>query len=73
MPEIHFTDADPAKVTIAEEADPRWAQLPDPPAEGEQLFDRWRKGPARRSPRPEHPAGRCGGHRRVSLSPCSAP
>jgi DNA-binding transcriptional ArsR family regulator len=48
MLKIHFTDADLAKVTIAEDADPMWELLMSSyrirRPEGEPLFGRWRKG-----------------------------
>jgi DNA-binding transcriptional ArsR family regulator len=48
MLEIHFTDADLAKVTIAEDADPMWELLMSSyrirRPEGEPFFGRWRRG-----------------------------
>ena len=48
MLKIHFTDADLAKVTIAEDADPMWELLMSSyrirRPEGEPFFGRWRKG-----------------------------
>ncbi|WP_410670901.1 ArsR/SmtB family transcription factor [Amycolatopsis sp. cmx-4-68] len=47
MLKIHFTDADLAKVTIAEDADPMWELLMSSyrlrRPEGEPLFGRWRR------------------------------
>lgn len=48
MLKIHFTDADLAKITIAEDADPMWELLMSSyrirRPEGEPFFGRWRKG-----------------------------
>jgi DNA-binding transcriptional ArsR family regulator len=48
MLEIHFTDADLAKLTIAEDADPMWELLMSSyrirRPEGEPFFGRWRRG-----------------------------
>jgi DNA-binding transcriptional ArsR family regulator len=48
MLRIHFTDADLAKVTIAEDADPMWELLMSSyrirRPEGEPFFGRWRRG-----------------------------
>ncbi|MEU7786518.1 MULTISPECIES: winged helix-turn-helix domain-containing protein [unclassified Amycolatopsis] len=48
MLKIHFTEADLARVTIAEDADPMWELLMSSyrirRPEGEPLFGRWRRG-----------------------------
>jgi DNA-binding transcriptional ArsR family regulator len=48
MLEIHFTDADLAKLTIAEDADPMWELLMSSyrirRPEGEPFYGRWRRG-----------------------------
>ncbi|WP_208630681.1 hypothetical protein [Amycolatopsis kentuckyensis] len=48
MLKVHFTEADLAKVTIAEDADPMWELLMSSyrirRPEGEPFFGRWRRG-----------------------------